>query len=109
MGKPDKAVYIPSRIALRPDEGRRARPGSLNSRAEVSFPFRFASPPETAVCRFPAIFAIPSRIERHAAVAVCRQQDHSTTGHAACMAHERALEVGTEKKSFFEVLVVPFV
>jgi hypothetical protein len=109
MGKPGKAVYIPSRIALRPDEGLSARPGFLNSRAEVSFPFRFAPPPAIGFRRFRLISAIPLRIERRVAVAMCRQQDRSMTGHAARIAQDRALKVGTEKKSFFEVLVVPFV
>jgi len=59
MGKPDKAVYIPSRIALPPDEGASARPGSLSARAEVFFPFRFCSVAGGAVSSFSASLRHP--------------------------------------------------
>jgi len=79
------------------------------SRSKVGFSFHFWSPSGDGHPSLRDLF--PSTSPDYAARGdlASGQQNCQVSGHAACIAHEQALVVGTEKKSFFEVPVVPFV
>ena len=77
------------------------------SRSKIGFPFRFRSGSGDGFSSFRHL--IPHTFPNYAtreSIALS-QQNCQASEHAACIAHARAPVVGTEKKSFFEVLVVP--
>jgi hypothetical protein len=109
MGKPDKAVSLILRIVCRLLRDRRARLGAMISQSKVGFSFRFWSPSGDGYPSFRDLFRFTSPDYAARGALASGQQNCQVAGHAACIARVRALVVGTEKKSFFEVPVVPFV
>jgi len=79
------------------------------SQSKVGFSFRFWSPSGDGYPSFRDLFPYTSQDYAARGTLASGQQNCQVSGHAACIARVRALVVGTEKKSFFEVLVVPFV
>jgi hypothetical protein len=79
------------------------------SRSKVVFSFRFRSLTRDGYPSFWDLFPHTSPNYAARGRPAFGQQNCRMSGHAACIAQFRSSVVGTEKKSFFDVLVVPFV
>jgi hypothetical protein len=79
------------------------------SQSMVGFSFRFSSSSGDGYPSFQSPFPYTSPNYAAREALACSQQNCQVSAHAACIAHARMLVGGTEKKSFFEVLVAPFV
>jgi len=108
MGKPDKAVFIHYESRFDQMKIAATDPGAMNSRAEVSFPFRFCHVATGGKPSFPvAIHPLQNRAAHRNVGA----PPIEPPGDRTCGLHSANPGIGGRhgEESFFEVLAVPFV